>query len=113
MPLSNLKGLRLKNRSSFIYPLLLCLGLLPLLTACQPNDSELLSLLAEQEERLQRLEDIEAIGRLERAYGYYVDKHLWDQVVDLFAEESSVEISQRGVFLNKEGVQTAFLGRMG
>ena len=34
-------------------------------------------------------------------------------MVDLFAEESSVEISQRGVFLNKEGVQTAFLGRMG
>tara|TARA_R110000824_G_scaffold288508_3_gene476863 strand:- start:204972 stop:205769 length:798 start_codon:yes stop_codon:yes gene_type:complete len=90
-------------------------GCLLLLGACSQSDSEaeLRALVAEQAERLQRIEDIQAIEKLERAYGYYVDKHLWDQVVDLFAEESSVEIAQRGIFLNKEGVERAFLGRMG
>ena len=53
--------------------------------------------LAEQNARLQNLEDVEKINKLTRAYGYYVDKNLWDQVVDLFAGDSSVEIAARGV----------------
>jgi hypothetical protein len=93
--------------------LLLSAGLATLLTACGSTDSELRALIERQAERLQRVEDVQAIERLERAYGYYVDKHLWDQVVDLFAEESSVEIAQRGVFYNREGARRVFLGRMG
>ncbi len=58
--------------------------------------------------RLQNLEDIHDIEKLQRAYGYYVDKNLWDQVVDLFAEQSSVEIAQRGVYLNKKGADRLF-----
>ena len=38
--------------------------------------------VAEQNTRLQNLADIEKINKLTRAYGYYVDKNLWDQVVD-------------------------------
>lgn len=74
---------------------------------------ELRSLLKKQEARLQNIEDIEAISRLTRAYGYYVDKNLWDQVVDLFAENSSVELNQRGIFVGKAGVRRMFLEKMG
>src|SRR5687768_13261728 len=49
--------------------------------------------------RLQRLEDIESINKLQRAYGYYIDEGQWTQVADLFADTSSVEIAARGVYL--------------
>jgi hypothetical protein len=60
------------------------------------------------ESRLQTLEDIGRIEKLQRAYGYYVDKNLWDQVVDLFADDCSVEIAQRGVYLGKKGADRLF-----
>lgn len=77
------------------------------------GDAQLRKQVAAQEARLQRLEDIQAIERLQRAYGFYVDKNLWDQVVDLFAEKSSVELDQRGVFEGKAGVRRMFLEQMG
>jgi hypothetical protein len=69
--------------------------------------------LAAQSARLQELEDIKKINKLTRAYGYYVDKNLWDQVADLFAEKSSVEIAGRGVYLGKEGADRLFRMVMG
>jgi hypothetical protein len=65
------------------------------------------------EARLQKTEDIEAIEKLTRAYGYYVDKAQWDQIVDLFANESRVEIAGRGVYYNRSGVDTIFRKVMG
>jgi hypothetical protein len=69
--------------------------------------------VTEQSARLQNLDDIEKINKLTRAYGYYVDKNLWDQVVDLFAEDSSVEIAARGVYLGKSGADRLFRGAFG
>ncbi len=75
--------------------------------------NELRAIVRNQEARLQNIEDVEAISRLTRAYGYYVDKNLWDQVVDLFAEDSTAELDQRGIFVGKKGVRRMFLERMG
>jgi hypothetical protein len=61
------------------------------------------------EARLQALEDIQSLERLQNVYGYYVDKRLFDQVVELFAEDSSVEISHRGVYVGKAGVRRMFV----
>lgn len=83
-----------------------------LLAGCGRN-AELEALVRDQGARLQRLEDVEAIDRLWNAYGFYVDKHLFDQVVDLFAEQSSAEIAQRGIFLNKAGARRMFIDGMG
>jgi len=63
--------------------------------------------------RLQAVEDRAAIERLTRAYGYYVDKGQWDQIVDLFAADSRVEIAGRGVYFGKQGVDTLFRKIMG
>lgn len=65
------------------------------------------------EARLQNVEDIEAINKLTRAYGYYVDKAQWDQIADLFADESRVEIAGRGVYYDKTGADTLFRKVMG
>jgi hypothetical protein len=54
--------------------------------------------------RLQRLEDEQAIEILQRAYGYFVDKALWQEVADLFADDGTLEIGGRGVFVGKPRV---------
>ena len=48
-----------------------------------------------------RLEDAAAVERLQKTYGYYVDFSQFYDVVDLFAEDSQLEIGGRGVFLGK------------
>lgn len=50
------------------------------------------------ERRLARMEDIEAIKRLQRAYGYYLDKGFWQAIADLFAPDGTIEIAARGVY---------------
>lgn len=46
-----------------------------------------------------------AIMNLQAAYGYYVDKGLWDQAADLFAADGALEIAGRGVFAGRERVR--------
>jgi hypothetical protein len=60
------------------------------------NDAEAL------EKRVTRLEDVSAIERLQRAYGYYVDKSQFREVADLFATDGVLEIGGRGQFLGRE-----------
>jgi hypothetical protein len=49
-------------------------------------------------ERLQRLEDEAAVVNLQHSYGYYVDRKLWDDVVELFARDGTLEVDNRGVY---------------
>ena len=65
------------------------------------------------EAKLQNLDDIESINKLTRAYGYYVDKQQWDQIVDLFSEDCRVEIAGRGVYFGKKGADAIFRKVMG
>lgn len=53
------------------------------------------------EARITRLEDVAAVERVQRAYGYYVDKSQYYDVADLFAQDSTLEIGGRGVFAGK------------
>ena len=54
--------------------------------------------------RVVRLNDTRACERLQRSYGYYVDKAMWQDVSDLFGPDSTLEIGGRGVFLGKKRV---------
>jgi hypothetical protein len=53
------------------------------------------------EHEIQRLEDSKAIKRLQRAYGYYADKKLSDEIGELFATDATAEIGGLGVFVGK------------
>lgn len=77
--------------------------------AQSPTDKRLAAL----EARVQRLDDRAAIEKLTRAYGYYVDKQLWNEVVDTFSDDARVEIAGRGVYRNKAGVDRLFRLAMG
>jgi hypothetical protein len=67
------------------------------------------------EERVVRIEDVNAIERLQHMYGYYIDMLLYDEMTDLFTENGSMEVGQRGRYVGKENIRkflTDVLGGM-
>ena len=42
---------------------------------------------------------------MQHAYGYYVDRALWDDVAALFADDGTIEIGLDGVYVGKERVR--------
>lgn len=69
------------------------------------------------EKRLQIVEDMIQIDKLQKIYGYYLDNGKFKEVIDLFSDNTeSVEVGDRGLFLGKDGVRKFFweyLGRNG
>jgi len=56
------------------------------------------------EKRFQRLEDANEVEIVQRTYGYFVDKAMWAEVADLFAESGTYEIGGRGIFVGPKRV---------
>jgi hypothetical protein len=61
--------------------------------------------LARLQQLVTHLEDEHEIETLQRTYGYYVDKNLWSEIAQLFAEDGTLEIGGRGVFVGRKRVQ--------
>ena len=55
--------------------------------------------------RLQRLDDVNDIERLQHVYGYYLDKQQWDDLAGLSAADASIEIAQRGIYTGRKRVR--------
>ena len=70
-----------------------------------PDAAALARQIETLELRKQRIQDSNDIKRLQRAYGYYVDHAMWDEVADLFADQGSIEIGLDGVYIGKERVR--------
>ena len=68
------------------------------------------SRLASLERRVQLLEDAQAVKRLQRAYGYYLDKGLGSRIGELFSDrpDASVEMGGSGVYLGKARIGQYF-----
>ena len=62
------------------------------------------------ENEVVRLKDIEEIKKLQRIYGYYLERWEWEPVMGLFSDdpETSVEINDSGVFIGKESIKKFF-----
>ncbi|MDC0598813.1 nuclear transport factor 2 family protein [Gammaproteobacteria bacterium] len=86
------------------------------LSAVVQSDSAEVAVLRDQLAALkikaQRIADSNDIKRLQRAYGYYVDEALWDEVVDLFSEDATLELARDGVYRGKERIRE-YLYRLG
>ncbi len=54
--------------------------------------------------RVELLKDHDAIEKLQRAYGYYVDKAQWPDIADEFAPSGTYEIGGRGIFVGPKRV---------
>jgi len=57
--------------------------------------------------RVARLNDEDDVRNLQDAYGYYVDRKMWDDVVDLFAKDGVIEIAGVGTFKGPDGIRRA------
>ena len=62
-----------------------------------------------QEKQLTVLKDIEAIKKLQKAYGYYVEHMMYQEIVDCFSDSPDVRLDWlEGKYLGKEGVRKYF-----
>jgi carotenoid cleavage dioxygenase len=68
--------------------------------------------VAELAHRTGVLEDIQSIRTLQFKYGYYFDRWLFGEVIDLFAEDCELHFLN-GIFKGKAGVRRMFGGGMG
>jgi hypothetical protein len=64
------------------------------------------------EQEIAQLEDVNAIKKLQRIYGFYTDKQLWSQAADLFSDDGTIEVGGRGVYVGRERIR-AFLAMNG
>jgi hypothetical protein len=63
--------------------------------------------VAELAHELARQQDIQAINKLQQTYGYCMDKWLFDDIVDLFAEDSTMYFMD-GVFKGRDGARRLY-----
>jgi hypothetical protein len=77
--------------------------------ADSPTLAKLEARLADYRHRVELLKDKDAVENLQAAYGFYVDKSLWGEVADLFADDGSFEYGQMGVYVGKAHIRRALL----
>jgi hypothetical protein len=79
------------------------------LEALEQRIQTLESQVKEQQKQLQIFRDIEDIKRLQRAYGFYLENWMAQEVVDCFADGPGVALEIKiGNFIGKEGVKRFF-----
>ena len=66
--------------------------------------------IEELKSRMQKTEDIEAIKKLHRAYGYYLEHWQEDEIVELFSHnpEVSVEINGTGFYKGWDAIKKSY-----
>src|SRR5690606_32204988 len=69
--------------------------------AAQNLDTEIAALT----QRVERLEGSRAVRKLQRAFGYYVDRGLWQDAADLFTDDGTIEIGIDGVYQGRERIR--------
>jgi hypothetical protein len=90
-----------------------CMAALLGLAACsrEPSSEDGAALVALQdrvaslERRKTLVADANAVERLQAAYGYYLDRGLWDEVANLFADDGTIEVGLDGVYVGKARVR--------
>ena len=63
--------------------------------------------LDELMERIAVMNDEGLVRNLQAAYGYYVNRRMWDDVNDLFAADGVYELGGNGIYVGRDGVRKA------
>ena len=66
--------------------------------------ADLLKRAAVLEQEVKLIDAQYRVENLQRIYGYYLDKGLWSQAADLFADNGEIEVAGRGAHVGKEHV---------
>ncbi len=70
-----------------------------------PSLGSLAARAAALERDIARLEDLNAIKRLQRIYGFYTDKQLWSAAADLFSADGEIEVGNQGVYVGRDRIR--------
>jgi hypothetical protein len=76
-------------------------------TTSAPTLAALAKRMADLAARAQHLSDEIEVTNLQHAYGYYVDRKMWDDVADLFASDGTMEIGLQGVYVGQKSIRRA------
>jgi hypothetical protein len=68
------------------------------------NPEQSLALL---EKRIADMNDEDQVRNLQNAYGYYVDRKMWDDVTDLFTADGALSIANVGVYAGPRSIRRA------
>jgi hypothetical protein len=104
----------MNTRSRFSFKILhMVFGAVALLTVSCSNRNDEVSALKQRVEQMSNqigiLEDTNAIRKLQHAYGYYLDKCLYKEVVDLFAEDGEAHFNG-GIYKGRDkGVRRLYI----
>lgn len=63
--------------------------------------------LASLEQRVERLNAEDKVRNLQNAYGYYIDRKMWDDVTDLFTADGVLELGGIGIYERPAGIRRA------
>jgi hypothetical protein len=73
------------------------------------NLQEMETYIKALEKKVDKLNDIEDIQRLQRSYGYYIQNWMYQELADLFADSPDAELSiLTGVFVGKDSINKYF-----
>ena len=64
--------------------------------------------LAALDRRISALNDEDKVRNLQAALGYYVDRKMWDDAADLYADDAVLEVSGLGVYVGPAHIHHAF-----
>jgi hypothetical protein len=70
-----------------------------------PAGAQIEALLATAERQVAAAEDRHSIENVQTVMGYYLATLLWDDYTDLFADDGTIEIAMRGVYVGKAAVR--------
>ena len=77
----------------------------PASATAPPTVAALAKRVSDLATRAQRLSDEIEVTNLQHAYGYYVDRKMWDDVADLFATDGTMEIGLQGVYAGRTSIR--------
>ena len=63
--------------------------------------------LTQLSKHVRALADETQVQNLQHSYGYYLDRKMWDDVADLFTEDGTIEVGQRGTYAGKVRIRRA------
>ncbi|MGH8260824.1 MAG: nuclear transport factor 2 family protein, partial [Steroidobacteraceae bacterium] len=79
----------------------------------RPRDVDVAAALTRAAHTIERVKDFDELENLESAYGYYLDKDLWHDLANLFAQDGTMELAQRGVYEGRAHILNYLLNGLG
>ncbi|MEX2525404.1 MAG: nuclear transport factor 2 family protein [Gammaproteobacteria bacterium] len=62
-------------------------------------------------QQVSELQDIHQIRMLQHKYGYYMDKCMWEEILDLYSDDAELHF-MGGIYRGKAGLRRLYIGRI-